>query len=177
VKVHVVLGACLLPVLGSGAHAAGPDEPFVDVRRFAPISGDARAGRRKSSACSSCHGADGHSISSEFPNLAAQAAGYTYLQLESYQRRWRTNPIMEPLVADLSDTDMRDLAVYYADLAAAPGSRSAEDTSEGAALYQNGDAEKGIPPCQGCHGESGGGPPRLSDTPLRNVTTYPALAG
>jgi cytochrome c553 len=88
---------------------------------------------------------------------------------------------MQPLVATLSDQDMRDLAAHFASLARKPAvpAATSDDATRGETLYLNGDPGRGTPPCQGCHGATAAG---LSDSGqnahrLANETTYPALAG
>ena len=62
---------------------------------------------------------------------------------------------MRPQATNLSDTDMRDLAAYFAaqtptasNVAEAPAAMA----GKGEALSLAGDPARGIPPCQGCHG-------------------------
>jgi cytochrome c553 len=59
--------------------------------------------------CTMCHGARGLSQAST-PNLAGQYAVAIYKQLVDFQTGARTSAVMAPLVAGLSDADMRDLA-------------------------------------------------------------------
>ncbi|MDP3767599.1 MAG: c-type cytochrome [Dehalococcoidia bacterium] len=75
---------------------------------------DAEAGRRKAEACVPCHGPQGNSIRPDVPSLAGQPPLYTYFQLIQFRDGRRSDPQMSPLVAKLSDTDMRDLAAYDA---------------------------------------------------------------
>lgn len=77
-------------------------------------SGDAEAGRKKSAPCAACHGADGVSVSPEFPNLAGQYADYLESAMRHYKNGKRKNPIMAEQVKALSSKDMMDLAAYFA---------------------------------------------------------------
>ena len=63
--------------------------------------------------CTMCHGARGLS-QADTPNLAGQYPGAIYKELADFKSGARSSAIMMPLVADLSDGDMRDLAAYYA---------------------------------------------------------------
>ncbi len=63
--------------------------------------------------CTMCHGARGLSQANT-PNLAGQSPVAIYKELADFKTGARTSAIMAPLVADLSDADMRDLAAYYA---------------------------------------------------------------
>ena len=76
-------------------------------------SGDAEAGQKKSAPCAACHGANGISISPEFPNLAGQHPDYIQSALTHYKNGKRKNPIMQAQVANLSPKDILDLAAYF----------------------------------------------------------------
>lgn len=76
-------------------------------------SGNAEAGKAKSTACAACHGADGNSTTALFPKLAGQHRDYLYHSLKAYKTGKRKNPIMAGQVQNLSLTDMEDLAAYY----------------------------------------------------------------
>ena len=79
-------------------------------------SGDATAGKKKSTACVACHGENGISMSPEFPNLAGQYPDYIETALRHYQNGKRKNPIMTGQVANLTPKDIADLAAYYSSL-------------------------------------------------------------
>jgi cytochrome c553 len=76
-------------------------------------SGDAEAGKKKSTPCAACHGANGISASPDFPNLAGQYEDYIAKALSHYKNGKRKNPIMQAQVANLSPKDMLDLAAYF----------------------------------------------------------------
>ena len=158
-----------------------PSSVPVDVRRSVRSDGDAAAGATKAAVCSGCHGADGNAVAPVFPSLAAQSADYIVLQLRSFKNNWRTSPIMQPLVAALSDQDMRDLAAHFASLKrhSAASNAASDDATRGKTLYLEGDRDRGIPPCQGCHGADAAGPARSSRHLERpaGASTYPAVAG
>ncbi len=82
-------------------------------------AGDAEAGKAKSAVCTSCHGADGIGIAEIYPNLAGQKAGYLESAIKAYRDGRRTSPmaaLMQPMIANLSDEDIADLAAYYSGL-------------------------------------------------------------
>ena len=84
-------------VLGCGAAQAGnPD-----------------AGKEKSRTCAACHGPDGNSPAANFPKLAGQHYDYLVKSLRDYKSGARKNAIMAPLVANLSQRDLEDLAAFY----------------------------------------------------------------
>ncbi|MGZ5584480.1 MAG: c-type cytochrome [Usitatibacter sp.] len=76
-------------------------------------SGDAEVGKKKSAPCAACHGANGISVSPEFPNLAGQYPDYIQTALTHYRNGKRKNPIMQLQVKDLTQKDMMDLAAYF----------------------------------------------------------------
>lgn len=100
--------------------------------------------------CTMCHGARGLSEAGS-PNLAGQYASVIYKQLQDYTSGARSSAIMMPLVAGLTDNDMRDLAAYYAYLPRLPDNHP---SSSGPApqIVANGAPLRGIAPCGTCHG-------------------------
>ena len=75
---------------------------------------DIEAGRRKAEACTACHGPDGNATIPGTPSLAGQPVYFTHWQLIKYRDGRRKDPQMTPLAEKLSDTDMADLAAFYA---------------------------------------------------------------
>jgi cytochrome c553 len=65
--------------------------------------------------CVACHGADGVGITPQYPTLAGQHADYLERALRDYRDGGRKNPIMAGFVTGLTDADIRQLAVYYAE--------------------------------------------------------------
>src|SRR5271165_3226697 len=100
--------------------------------------------------CTMCHGARGLS-QADSPNLAGQYPVAIYKQLVDFKTGARPSAIMAPLVADLSDADMRDLAAYYAYLPRVASSGSA--AGEPPLIVASGAPLRGIAPCGACHGE------------------------
>ena len=178
---HLVAAVILwLPVFSTtaaeGATARTP-AAWIDLRRQQPITGDAQAGFAKSAVCAACHGPQGVAIAPNFPNLAGQSATYLHVQLKTFKNGQRSDPIMSGQAAALSDTDMRNLAAYYASLPAKPAGH-ADAASRGGRLFLDGDPVQGVPPCQGCHGPAGQGPRvYASDAPQPPWSTFPRLHG
>ena len=80
----------------------------------AASSGDAEVGKKKSGPCAACHGANGVSVSPDFPNLAGQYGDYLDKAMHHYKNGKRKNPIMQGQVANLSEKDMSDLSAFFA---------------------------------------------------------------
>ncbi|MDQ2802602.1 MAG: c-type cytochrome [Pseudomonadota bacterium] len=100
--------------------------------------------------CAMCHGARGLSDANA-PNLAGQYVSVIYKELQDYKSGARTNSVMTPLVADLTEEDTRDLAAYYAYLPRLPAYHPA---SAGGAprIVASGAPMRNIAPCGACHG-------------------------
>jgi cytochrome c553 len=157
---------------------------YTDLRSIEPIHGDVAAGARKAAVCQACHGV-GASVAPTFPRLAGQRPDYLYHRLVSFKTAggpkdpYYSQSPMRPLAANLSDADMRDLAVYYAaqtptaeSVATAPAAPAAL-AGKGEALFLAGDPVRGIPPCQGCHGADARGTPIATG----QYAAYPLLRG
>jgi cytochrome c553 len=101
--------------------------------------------------CTMCHGARGLS-QAKVPNLAGQYPVAIYKQLKDFKSGARVSAVMGPLVADLSDSDMRELAAYYAYLPRVPGDYA---TGEPPQIVADGAPLRNIAPCGACHGDLG----------------------
>jgi cytochrome c553 len=100
-------------------------------------------------ACTMCHGARGTSPAGT-PHLAGEPASSIYKQLSDFKSGHRKSAIMQPMVTNLSDQDMRDLALYYASLEREKptGPRIGPATPR---LVRNGDPMRNIGACSSCH--------------------------
>jgi cytochrome c553 len=76
--------------------------------------GDPAAGEQKAAVCAGCHGIDGNSLVGANPRLAGQYETYLYHALKEYKAGRRNSILMQGMVENLSDRDMRDLAAWYA---------------------------------------------------------------
>lgn len=165
--------AALATLVAALPLAAGAAD-WIDQRGAAPIAGDAAAGASKATVCFACHGPNGNATVTMFPRLAGQRVDYLYWELVKFKRGTRPQSPMTPLVQNLSDADMRDLAAYFSTQAStvtatAPAAGAAD--ARGATLYAAGDAARGVPPCQGCHGADANG------IPGADHVAWPALRG
>lgn len=154
----------------------------LGVLANANAQGDAEAGKAKAATCAACHGATGHSAIDAYPNLAGQHAEYIVKQLKAFKDgSTRSDAVMAPMAAPLSEQDMQDLGAFFASQprtaseGASAGSDAAVatapvaivgDAAAGKYLYENGDETRAIGACIGCHGKEG----------ASNVLIYPNLA-
>jgi len=118
------------------------------------------AGEHKHGFCASCHGISGRSFKLNYPILAGQSAPYILHELQDFKEGRRSDPTMDPIMPQLSDEDMRDLAAFFA--ASEPFSSPSESdsikTSRGKKLAETAQ-------CASCHlggaDAGGGGIPRI----------------
>jgi cytochrome c553 len=98
--------------------------------------------------CTPCHGPTGIS-NAESPNLAGQYATTIYKQLRDYQSGARSNAIMTAMAQALSDTDVRQIAAYYASRARP---MQASTPASLPPIVRWGAPMRNVAPCGSCHG-------------------------
>jgi cytochrome c553 len=151
----LALGA--LSIVAAGVHAQ-------DAAKAQQIAGQV---------CAACHAADGNSVAAANPKIAGQIPEYLHKQLTDFKgqggkKPLRESPIMTPMVANLSDADMKNLAAFYSGQQIKPAAASDKDLAAlGQKLWRGGNAATGVPACAGCHGPAGAGIP----------AQYPRLSG
>lgn len=75
---------------------------------------DIKAGTAKAKkVCAACHGIDGNSSNPTFPKIAGQHKAYLIKSLKGYRDGNRSDPVMSPMAASLSDADIENLAAYF----------------------------------------------------------------
>jgi cytochrome c553 len=130
--------------------------------------GSAEAGQAKAASCVACHGADGNSVTPEWPSLAGQHPGYIVRQLEAYQSGDREDVLMSAFASTLSIEDMHDLAAYFATLPAVQRGADPDLVELGERIYRSGLPDRGVAACIACHGPAGRG---------NSLATYPVVRG
>lgn len=78
--------------------------------------GNSTASFEPAQTCVACHGQNGISLSPGWPTLAGQHEDYLEHSLGQYRDGLRSDPVMSPLVADMSDATIAQLAKYFANL-------------------------------------------------------------
>jgi cytochrome c553 len=131
-------------------------------------AGDAAAGKAKSAPCAGCHSSDGNSVNPDWPKLAGQHPGYIEKQLIEFKGGARTNAMMAPMAAPLSEQDMIDIAAYFTAQSKTPGAADEALVGLGEKIYRGGNPATGVSACIGCHGPTGAGNP---------AAKFPALSG
>ncbi|HEY8977727.1 MAG TPA: c-type cytochrome [Burkholderiaceae bacterium] len=151
-------GAVLVAGCADPSRSRALDDPKVPGRALAE------------QVCSNCHGQRGVASSENFPHLAAQQADYIDGQLRSLRDKHRRDPAgfvyMWGIASGLTDAQIGQLAAYYAaQPAPAPDPAALAEPNAGKRLFTEGQAERGVPACAGCHGDRGqgnGAIPRLA---------------
>ena len=144
--------------VGSLVLAALLASAFTSAEEALPLEGGtAQNGAAKAAVCGACHGQNGNSANPEWPNLAGQSGEYIAQQVHLFKEDVRNNPIMKPIVAPLTDADIKDLAVYFSEQT--PQGLEADPSywQAGERLYRRGDKARNIPACVACHGPIGRG--------------------
>lgn len=132
------------------------------------LAGDAEAGKSKSVVCQACHALDGNSPLAMYPKIAGQQESYLVTQITAFRDKKRNDPLMAPMVANLSDQDIEDLAAYFAGQAIKHGAVSKDLLDLGQQVYRGGNLDSSVPACMSCHGPKGVG---------NGPAGWPALAG
>jgi cytochrome c553 len=111
-------------------------------------------------ACAACHGKQGEGLRTNeyYPRIAGKPAGYLYNQLVNFRERRRHSPVMNHMVAYLSNDYLREIAQYYAALPPSfPPAQPAPPgpvLARGEALMTRGDPSRKVPACADCHGKA-----------------------
>jgi cytochrome c553 len=135
---------------------------FVATARAAPFE-DTMAQRVL--ACTGCHGAQGRAApDGYYPRIAGKPAGYLFNQLVNFRDGRRHYELMSGLLAPLGDAYLREMADHFAALdlpypPPGPPSGTPEGRAIGERLVRVGDAARGLPACNDCHGASMTGRP------------------
>ena len=120
-------------------------------------AGDAVAGKTKAATCGACHGADGNSLAPSFPKIAGQGERYLVKQITEIKNGDRQVPEMLGFVMGLSETDIADIAAYYASQTASSGAADAALVEAGKRIFLGGNEATGVPACIACHSADGKG--------------------
>ena len=146
----MLLGMLALWLVAGGLTVAAVDAPAAPVPDTLP---------QRIAACVACHGVHGEGTpqSGFYPRLAGKPADYLARQLHDFQLGLRKYAPMEYTVRGLSPAYLREIAEYFA-AQQVPYQRSPLPPvtpallQRGETLVTHGDASRGIPACQGCHG-------------------------
>jgi cytochrome c553 len=141
-------------------------QPGNDLRTLTATPTDIADGKHLAEMyCSSCHGANGISVTQGVPHLAGQRPAYLYTELKAYQSGNRGDSAMNNAVKFLSDDALIKVAAYFAGLDPAP----APTVAAGPAKPDPVQAGKTLAAaaCAGCHGAAG----------VTQIPAIPSLVG
>lgn len=133
VKVSAYYASLDPPTTNAGAPPARPD----------PIE----AGKAAAAGCAGCHGDAGVSKTPGMPSLVGLDPKYLVAAMKGYKTGQRRHDLMKTLLSAVSDSDLNNIALYYAlqrparAQTPAPGNQTAGKAAAAA--------------CAGCHGEQG----------------------
>ncbi|MDG4892384.1 c-type cytochrome [Mesorhizobium sp. WSM4976] len=150
-----ICSAAGIPKLASSASSVQPtfktsDAVVTSAMLANPSSESIGRGATLAQQCAICHGPTGVSRA-DSPNLAGQYPAVIYKQLKDFKSGARTNAVMSPFAAHLTDQDMVDLAAYYHYLPRLPAYHPAQ-RRPAPRIVVNGAPMRGIAPCGSCHG-------------------------
>jgi len=77
---------------------------------------DLAAGKEKAGVCAGCHGDNGISQTENIPSLAGQPDQFIQWQLGFFRSGARKNELMQPIVEQINNEDIRNLGAYFASL-------------------------------------------------------------
>lgn len=149
------LAGCLSALLSLPLAAAvpGPDAP-ADLAR-----GKAMAQKM----CSRCHDDDGNGgprPNRSYPKLAGLDREYLYKQIYDLKTQRRRNPATNGRGEELSAADVVNVSAWFAAQRMSAGEQTLADPAQrerGRQLFENGLAQRGVPPCVTCHGPAAQG--------------------
>ncbi len=122
-----------------------------------PVAGAALA----QDSCVACHDPNGLTTDpATIPSTTGQSARALYKQLSDMKRGERPNDVMKPILDELSQKQLADLAAYYSRLPRRNHDIHAIASARGGAivLATKGDVSRALPACEACHGANAGGP-------------------
>lgn len=154
-----LLCSLAVALTGIGVLAAEPAASAPEPAKGAAIS---------TAVCAACHSNDGSRGIAANPIIQGQHPDYLVKQLVEFKAGKRENATMRAMAAPLSDSDMKNVAAFYAGKQAKPGFAKNKDlVALGEKIYRGGIADRSVPACAGCHSPNGAGIP----------AQYPRLSG
>ncbi len=115
-----------------------------------PLSAaDLTVGKQRAELCTPCHGDNGISQTENIPSLAAHPDAFIQWQLVYFRSGTRKNEQMQPIVEQLNNEDIRNLAAWFASLPPAP--KKPDDDPD---LSAKGAQAAAGRRCASCHGDS-----------------------
>ena len=124
------------PPAAGGSAKAGPGKPD-------PLS----AGKAAAAGCAGCHGEKGISNVPGMPNLVGLDPKFFVTSIKAYTKGERKHDMMKTLVSALSDTDLENIALFYA--LQKPAKAQTPSPGNQAAGKSAAEDNRNLPPCHG----------------------------
>ena len=171
----VIFGIALISIIFS-INTVYAKEDYHGV----PGEGSAQKGATAVAICSACHGLDGNSPSSSYPNLASQKYNYILKQLEDFRNGHRQSSVMTGMAMTIPRSNdhqnMKNIAAYFSSQKlkhaeganAHPAAATPAELKIGFEVYRYGSSKERVPACSACHGLGGEG---------NDPMAIPSLAG
>ena len=140
----------------AAGHIAATGKGFNRASAIFP-AGDPVHGKQLAVTCLACHGENAPMVGDppmHQPKLQHQHPASIFYALEDYKNGSRKSDFMTPMVAALSEQDMRDLSVYLSGPPRPPRSRAPEQASAQPPAIVAGHT-KVTQQCGFCHGQTG----------------------
>jgi cytochrome c553 len=146
-----------------GATASGTDPIEIPAADAQPAAVPVPDLREQLAACAICHGEHGEGATEGgeyFPHLAGKPAGYLLAQMQAFRDGRRHYPRMVYLMQFMDDAWLDEIARWYAAQPAhtqrvhgGPSQLDAAGRARAEVLVHQGDPQRDLPACAGCHGE------------------------
>lgn len=141
------------------------DLPTIRLLKAAdPANGEALAKKGK---CYKCHGDTGIADDPDDNHIAGMSASYLFKQLRDFKEQNRDDSDMFKKVRYLEDSELADLAAWFAQQEPAKPAADRTVSAEIRKLITHGDPRRLLKACSSCHGRDGRG----------GQFDHPALAG
>jgi len=128
------------------AYFASLDPPPSSTANVA-VADALKDGEAAAASCGGCHGEAGITKTAGFPSLVGLDPKYLVTSMKMYRSGQRKSDLMTAMVANLADSALNNIALFYALQKPAPAqSPAAGDRAAGQAAAT---------PCAGCHGDTG----------------------
>jgi len=125
-----------------------PPKPAAPPAKAAAARVDpVQAGKAAAAACAGCHGETGISGISGMPSLVGLDPKYVMASMQAYKSGERAHDMMKAIAAGASDSDLNNMALYYALQKPARAQTPAEGSPAA--------GKKAAAACGACHGELG----------------------
>lgn len=131
---------------------------IAQTKTDADLEASIQRGKQVAQVCVACHGENfqGIVVSEDEvrPRLTGLNKDYLKHQIESFKNNSRESIIMSPMAGILDDAKAEDVFNYIASLPVIKDTKNIDESllAKGKKLVYEGDWDRNIPPCMGCHG-------------------------